>query len=166
MHNVNQGDYMGNDGQRPQTFVEKVLDLLEEHFPWLGSGQDEPISGADAVDEIADLYQSLLRERNKDRGNGGASEVVIGNHQFKRTTNGSPQLVSEGPMRNVTMIRKEPGLVSIPVEKAVYCENCRTVSSSRGKRCGLCGSERIVELASLFTNPWDPGPTSAAALAA
>ncbi|HEY6487635.1 MAG: hypothetical protein WCC26_01305 [Terracidiphilus sp.] len=31
-------------------------------------------------------------------------------------------------MRNVVMIRREPGLVSIPVEKAVYCE---TVKQSR-----------------------------------
>jgi hypothetical protein len=69
-------------------------------------------------------------------------------------------------MRNVTMIRKEPGLVSIPVEKAVYCETCETVSSSHGKRCGLCGSENILILASLFTDPWDPSPAPAALLAA
>ena len=69
-------------------------------------------------------------------------------------------------MRNVSMIRIEPGLVSIPVEKAVYCENCETVSTSLGKRCGLCGSEEIVELAPLFTGPWNPGPASAIARAA
>jgi hypothetical protein len=69
-------------------------------------------------------------------------------------------------MRNVQMIRKEPGLVSIPVEKAVYCENCEKVSNSAWRRCGLCGSEKIVELASLFIGPSDPGPTPAAALAA
>ena len=68
-------------------------------------------------------------------------------------------------MRNVTMIRLEPGLVSIPVESAVYCRTCETISTSVG-RCGLCGSERIIELASLFTAPWDPGPTPAVALAA
>ena len=28
-------------------------------------------------------------------------------------------------MCNVRMIRTEPGLVSIPLEKAVYCENCK-----------------------------------------
>jgi hypothetical protein len=66
-------------------------------------------------------------------------------------------------MRNVIMIRPEAGLVSIPVEKAVYCENCATVSTSTGKRCGVCGSENIVELAPLVTGPWDPGPASAAA---
>ena len=65
-------------------------------------------------------------------------------------------------MRNIQMIRQEPGLVSIPVEKAVYCENCETVSTSTRQRCGLCGSERIVELAPLFSGPFDPGTPPAA----
>jgi len=69
-------------------------------------------------------------------------------------------------MRNVLMIRKESGLVSIPVEKAVYCESCETVSTSSGKRCGLCGSESIVELAPLIEGPGGPGPAPALALAA
>ena len=56
---------MGSEEKRPQTFVEAVLALLEERFPWLGPGQDEPVSGADAVDELADLYESLIRERDK-----------------------------------------------------------------------------------------------------
>ena len=68
-------------------------------------------------------------------------------------------------MRNVQMIRKEAGLVSIPVEKAVYCENCQKVSNSAWRRCGLCGSEEIVELAPLFGGPSDPGPAPAAAFA-
>ncbi len=69
-------------------------------------------------------------------------------------------------MRNVTMIRTEPGLVSVPIEKAVFCENCETVSNSTGRRCGVCGSEQIVGLAPLFSHPWDPGPPPAIALAA
>jgi hypothetical protein len=69
-------------------------------------------------------------------------------------------------MRNVLMIRKEPGLVSIPVEEAVYCKSCETVSTSTQRRCGLCGSDEIVELAPLFSGPMDPGPISVAALAA
>jgi hypothetical protein len=69
-------------------------------------------------------------------------------------------------MRNVVMIRREPGLVSIPVESAVYCGNCETVSTSSGRRCGLCGSERIVRMAPLIPEPWDPGPVPALALAA
>ena len=66
---------MENEELRPQTFVERVLTLLEEHFPWLGSGQDEPVSGADTVNEIADLYQSLLQERDRDRDNDGNSDA-------------------------------------------------------------------------------------------
>jgi hypothetical protein len=69
-------------------------------------------------------------------------------------------------MHNVRMIRIEPGLVSIPLEKAVYCENCKMVSSSARQRCGLCGSERIVELAPLFLGPSDPGSPPAASFAA
>ena len=56
---------MGQEEEGKQTFVEKVLVLLEERFPWLGSGQDEPISGASTVDELAHLYQSLIREREQ-----------------------------------------------------------------------------------------------------
>lgn len=59
-------------------------------------------------------------------------------------------------MCNVRMIRPEPGLVSIPVERAVYCENCQKVSNSAWIRCGLCGSERIVELSTLFSGPTGP----------
>ena len=69
-------------------------------------------------------------------------------------------------MSKVQMIRKEPSLISIPVEKAVYCENCKKVSNSARLRCGLCGSEQIVEIAPLVTSPLDPGPAPAAAMAA
>jgi hypothetical protein len=69
-------------------------------------------------------------------------------------------------MRNVIMIRPAPGLVPIPVKKAVYCQTSETVSTSNGKRCGLCGSERSIELAPLFTGPWNSGPVPAVAIAA
>jgi cytochrome P450 len=62
---------MGADEERPQTFVEWVLALLEERFPWLGSGQDEPVGGADTVDELADLYKSLIEQREKARRENG-----------------------------------------------------------------------------------------------
>jgi hypothetical protein len=64
------------------------------------------------------------------------------------------------------VIRREPGLVSISVENAVYCENCETVSTSSGRRCGLCGSEDIARLVPPIPEPWDPGPAPAAVLAA
>lgn len=69
-------------------------------------------------------------------------------------------------MRNVVMIRREPGLVSIPVESAVYCGNCQTFSTSSGRRCGLCGSEDIARLVPVIPEPRDPGPVPAAVLAA
>ena len=62
---------MGAEDERPQTFVEWVLALLEERFPWLGSGQDEPVGGADTVDELADLYKSLIEQRDKARRENG-----------------------------------------------------------------------------------------------
>ena len=62
---------MGAEEERPQTFVDWVLALLEERFPWLGSGQDEPVGGADTVDELADLYKSLIEQSNKARRENG-----------------------------------------------------------------------------------------------
>ena len=62
---------MRAEDERPQTFLERVLALLEERFPWLGSGQDEPVGGADTVDELADLYQSLIEQRDKARCENG-----------------------------------------------------------------------------------------------
>ena len=62
---------MGAEEERPQTVVESVLALLEERFPWLGSEQDEPVRGADAVDELADLYRSLIEQLEKARREDG-----------------------------------------------------------------------------------------------
>ncbi|MGB9229035.1 MAG: hypothetical protein WCC24_04810 [Terracidiphilus sp.] len=58
---------MGAEYERAQTFVEWVLALLEGRFPWLESGQDEPVGGADTVDELADLYKSLIEQRDTAR---------------------------------------------------------------------------------------------------
>ena len=62
---------MRAEDERPQSFIEWVLALLEERFPWLGSGQDEPVGGADTVDELADLYKSLIEQRDKARRENG-----------------------------------------------------------------------------------------------
>ncbi len=58
---------MGAEDERSQTFVERVLALLEDRFPWLGSGRDEPVGGADTVDDLLDLYKSLLQQRDRAR---------------------------------------------------------------------------------------------------
>ena len=62
---------MGAENERSQTFVEWVLALLEERFPWLGSGRDEPIGGADTVDELAYLYGSLIEQHDTARRENG-----------------------------------------------------------------------------------------------
>ena len=51
---------MAEKDRHQQTFVDKVLMLLEEKFPWLGKENDEPVSGADTVDELADMHRSLI----------------------------------------------------------------------------------------------------------
>ncbi len=57
--------YVDTEEERPRTFIEAVLALLEERFPWLGSEQAEPVSGADTVDDLSDLYRLLIQERDK-----------------------------------------------------------------------------------------------------
>jgi hypothetical protein len=67
-------------------------------------------------------------------------------------------------MSVIRMIRREPGLVSIPVEGAVYCENCERVSNSTNARCGVCGSETVSNLRWLIDGPpSDPGSGPGAA---
>ena len=36
-----------------------------------GSGQDEPVGGADTVDELAGLYKSLIEQRDEVRRENG-----------------------------------------------------------------------------------------------
>jgi hypothetical protein len=56
---------MENTEAHPQTFVEMVLALLEDRFPWLGT--DEPAEGAETVDQLSDLHESLLEARVADQ---------------------------------------------------------------------------------------------------
>ena len=55
------------EDRHSQTYVEWVLALLEERFPWLGKEDDEQVSGADTVDELTDLHRSLTEERTAER---------------------------------------------------------------------------------------------------
>ena len=45
----------------PQTFVEMVLALLEDRFPWLG--KNIPASGSDTLDTLNDLHHTLRKAR-------------------------------------------------------------------------------------------------------
>ncbi len=53
-----------------QTFVDWVLQLLEERFSWLGKVEDAQISGADTVDQLTDLHRELKRRRRTNRRSG------------------------------------------------------------------------------------------------
>ena len=60
---------MTKENRPPLTFVERVLQLLEERFPWLGKEEDAQISGADTVDQLTDLYRELKSTRRTNRRN-------------------------------------------------------------------------------------------------
>ena len=62
---------MRKENRPPRTFVELVLQLLEDRFPWLGKATDEQISGADTVDELTELHRELKSRRRTNRRNGG-----------------------------------------------------------------------------------------------
>jgi len=52
---------MANTDSLPQTFVEMVLVLLEDRFPWLGTDRDA--SGSETVDQLSNLHKALCRAR-------------------------------------------------------------------------------------------------------
>ena len=58
---------MRKTDSQPQTFVEMVLVLLEDRFPWLGTDRDA--SGSETVDELNDLHRTLLTAKG-----GGSTE--------------------------------------------------------------------------------------------
>ena len=58
---------MTKENRPPRTFVEWVLQLLEERFPWLGKTTDEQISGADTVDQLTDLHRELKSRSRTNR---------------------------------------------------------------------------------------------------
>ena len=48
---------MPKTDSQPQTFVEMVLVLLEDRFPWLGTDRDA--SGSETIDELNELHRTL-----------------------------------------------------------------------------------------------------------
>jgi hypothetical protein len=64
---------MTKENRSPQTFVEWVLQLLEERFPWLGKEEDAPLSGADTVDQLTDLHRELKGRCRTNRRDGRKS---------------------------------------------------------------------------------------------
>jgi hypothetical protein len=52
---------MAQPRNEPKIFIEMVLILLEDRFPWLG--RDVEAAGADAINQLNELHESLLRAR-------------------------------------------------------------------------------------------------------
>jgi hypothetical protein len=57
------------ENRLPRTFVESILQLLEDRFPWLGETTDKQISGADTVDQLIDFHLELKSTRSTNRRN-------------------------------------------------------------------------------------------------
>jgi hypothetical protein len=53
---------MTPDDLGPITFVDMVLALLENQFPWLATDSQTPVSGADTVDQLTELHALLLQQ--------------------------------------------------------------------------------------------------------
>jgi hypothetical protein len=46
----------------PVTFVDMVLVLLANQFPWLATQSQDAISGADTIDQLIKLHASLFQQ--------------------------------------------------------------------------------------------------------
>jgi hypothetical protein len=53
---------MTPDDRGSVTFVDMVLVLLEDQFPWLATDSRDAVSGADTVDQLIKLRALLLRQ--------------------------------------------------------------------------------------------------------
>jgi hypothetical protein len=60
-------------------------------------------------------------------------------------------------MAKIFELPVQPAICSIPLDQAVYCENCETISNSRLSRCGVCGSEAVLRVEPILNrNPEPP----------
>jgi hypothetical protein len=62
----------------PQTLSEMFLVLLEDRFPWLGT--DDPADGADTVEQLSELHQSLLERRSAMQSERSGTRPVLAQH--------------------------------------------------------------------------------------
>jgi hypothetical protein len=70
----------------------------------------------------------------------------------------------EDVMGEISILHPKRNLVSIPVNEAVYCESCTSVSNSVGGCCGLCGNIPVWPLAEFVPQPpKSPNPGAASA---
>lgn len=53
---------MTPDDRGPVTFVDMVLVLLEDQFPWLATDSQSAVSGVETVDQLIKLHGLLLQQ--------------------------------------------------------------------------------------------------------
>jgi hypothetical protein len=120
---------MANTDSQPKTFVEMVLVLLEDRFPWLGTDRDA--SGSDTVDQLNDLHRVLRTAKRAAR------------RQQKRHNNSNdPQFPWPASHRPIHLP------FSSEVRVDTYHDYLRTYSSELGAR--------IVEMYPPLQGPKDP----------
>jgi hypothetical protein len=64
-------------------------------------------------------------------------------------------------MAKIIELPVRPAICSIPLDQAVYCENCKTISNSQPYRCGVCNSEAVLRVEPILNRNPDP-PSQAA----
>ena len=62
---------------QPQAFLDEVLALLEQRFPWLGKSDQEPVCGSDTVDQLSELHYELSQRLENGSIRSAAEEPVI-----------------------------------------------------------------------------------------
>jgi hypothetical protein len=62
----------------------------------------------------------------------------------------------EDPMAKSFDLSTETGICCIPVQHAVYCRNCLTVSNSRPDQFGLCRRDAVLRLGPVLKDDPDP----------
>jgi hypothetical protein len=67
-------------------------------------------------------------------------------------------------MPNLFMLRAEPNFLSIPIDQAMYCDECRAINNSSNERCGRCGGDSLTKVVVPVGGPPEgPEPGSAPA---
>jgi hypothetical protein len=74
---------MPRSESHPQAFLETVLALLEERFPWLGKSEDEDVSGADTIEELSDLHENLAEQLAQSRSPCAHEEIEWGSLEIE-----------------------------------------------------------------------------------
>ena len=59
-------------------------------------------------------------------------------------------------MAKLLELPTDRGICAIPLNHAVYCRDCLTVSNSRPQKCSLCGSDKVMRLEEFLSGKPDP----------